>query len=336
MTSNKVFIVAEAGVNHNGSLNIAKKLIDVASKAGADAIKFQTFDAESLAKHDAPKASYQIKNSFNKESQFKMLKKLEFTKKMHNKCFKYCKKKKILFLSSAFSIENLKYLNSFKLQIIKIPSGEITNTPFLKFAGKLKKNIFLSTGMSNMKEIKKALTLINNSGTKKNKITILQCNTAYPTPLSDVNLKAMLNIKRKLKVNIGYSDHTDGFIAALGAVALGAKVIEKHFTLNKKMQGPDHKASLNPTELREFCKKIRIMEKVLGSSVKKATISEKKNIKIVRKSLVASTFIKKGQKFNKKNITSKRPGTGLSPIYYEKVMGKKAIRDFMKDEFIKI
>jgi len=333
--NNKTFIIAEAGVNHNGSLKKALKLIDAAVSAGSNAIKFQTFKAENLTTDYAPKSEYQKYKSLKKETQFQMLKKLEFTDVMHKACFKECKKKKIIFISSAFDIESLKYLKKFKLNYFKVPSGEITNIPYLEVLGKFRKRIILSTGMSNISEIKKALKTLIKSGTKKNNITLMQCTSAYPAPYNEINLNTIATLRNKFKLNVGFSDHSLGVQASVAAVALGAKVIEKHLTLNKKLKGPDHKASLNPKEFKFMVQSIRIVEKTLGNKIKRITKSEKKNIYVVRKSIVASTQIKKNEKFNNFNITCKRPGTGISPFFFKKLIGKKSIKNFNKNDLIK-
>jgi len=334
--NNKTFIIAEAGVNHNGSLKKALKLINVAKVVGANAIKFQTFKAENLATDYAPKAEYQKYKSQKKETQFEMLKMLEFTDKMHKACFKECKKKKIIFISSAFDIESLNYLRKFRLNYFKVPSGEITNIPYLEVLGKFGKKIILSTGMSNIYEIKKAIQTLVLNGTKKKNITLMQCTSAYPAPYEEINLNTINTLKNSFKLNTGFSDHSLGVQASIAAVALGAKVIEKHLTLSKKLKGPDHRASLNLKEFKFMVRSIRIVEKVLGSKIKKITKSEKKNIHIVRKSIVASTIIKKNDKFSNFNITCKRPGTGISPLLFKKLIGKKSMKDFCKNELIKI
>ena len=287
----RVFVIAEAGVNHNGNIKIAKKLIDVAANAGADAVKFQTFKAENLATKNLKKASYQ-KNINNKENQFDMLKKLELNEKMHLQLIKHSKKKNIKFLSSPFDHESIEMLHKLGLDIIKIPSGEITNLPYLRHIGKLKKKIILSTGMANIIEIKNALNILLKSGTKKKNITVLHANTEYPTPMKDVNLRAMITIGKKFDINIGYSDHTLGIEVPLAAVAMGASCIEKHFTLDCNMEGPDHKASLEPNQLKTMVLAIRNIETALGSSIKKLSNSEKKNLNIVRKSIVAKSNFK--------------------------------------------
>ena len=332
--TNKTFIIAEAGVNHNGSLKKVLKLIDVAASAGANAIKFQTFKAENLATDNAPKAEYQKYKSLKKETQFQMLKKLEFTEAMHNACFKKCKKKKIIFISSAFDIESLYYLKKFKLKYFKVPSGEITNIPYLENLGKFRKKIILSTGMSSISEIKKALETLITNGTKKKNITLMQCTSAYPAPYNEINLNTIPTLRNKFKLNVGFSDHSLGVQASVAAIALGAKVIEKHLTLSKKLRGPDHRASLDPKEFKFMVESIRIVEKTLGDKIKKVTKSEKENIKIVRKSIVARKNIIKGDKFSKDNVTTKRPQVGISSLYLNKVIGKIAKKDFKYNEFI--
>ena len=331
---NQTFIIAEAGVNHNGSLKKALELIDVAKLCGADAIKFQTFKAENLTTNYAPKAEYQKNNSLKKETQLEMLKKLEFTEEMHEACFKKCKKKKIIFISSAFDIESLKYLNKFGLKYFKVPSGEVTNIPYLEVLGKFKKKIILSTGMSNIYEINKAIkTLVMNGMNKKN-IILMQCTSAYPAPYDEINLNTIATLRDKFKLNIGFSDHSLGVQASIAAVALGAKVIEKHLTLSKKLEGPDHKASLDPKEFKFMVQSIKIVEKTLGKKMKNITKSEKKNIYIVRKSIVALAKIKKNEKFSNFNITCKRPGIGIPPLFFKKLIGKKSTKNFNKDDLI--
>ncbi len=328
----KTIIIAEAGVNHNGNFNLAKKMIIEASKIGVDFIKFQTFSADTLTTKYAKKPSYSIskKNPF----QHAMLKNLELQKKNFLKLKKVCKKYKIGFLSSAFDIENLKFLNKLKLEFFKVPSGEINNVPYLRQLAKFKKKIILSTGMSNLKEISFALNTLKKGGVKKTKIFLLQCNTDYPSPLTDANLNVISLFKKKFNIQVGYSDHTSGIEASTAAVALGAKIIEKHFTLNKKFKGPDHKASLDVKEFRTLIKSIRKVEIAMGNPYKNITPSEKKNIKLIRKSLVANTNIKKGEVFNEKNLTSKRPGTGKSPSLWDSYIGKKAKKNYTKDQLI--
>jgi len=330
----RVFIIAEAGINHNGSINLAKKLIDVASEAEADAVKFQTFKAKNLSTKNSEKANYQKKTTKQSDTQFHMLKKLELSKETHIELINYCKKKKIKFLSSPFDHDSINLLNELGLEIFKIPSGEITNLPYLRKIGKLNKKIFLSTGMSNMDEIRNASDILINSGTKKNNITILHANTEYPTPMKDVNLKAMVTIGNNLDLKFGYSDHTLGIEIDIAAVAMGASCIEKHFTLDCNMEGPDHKASLEPDQLKKMVKSIRNIELAMGNGIKKPSESEKQNIKVVRKSIVAKTIIKKGEIFNENNITIKRPGNGISPMKWDDVLGAKATKDYNEDELI--
>lgn len=332
----KVFIIAEAGVNHNGSLKIAKRMIDAAAKAGADAIKFQTFQAKSLVSKRAPKAAYQKRTTANNETQLEMLSRLELNLKDHEELISHCRNKRIKFLSSAFDLESIGLLNRLKLNVFKIPSGEITNLPYLRKIGSLHKSCILSTGMSDLQEIKEALKILVLSGTKKENITVLHCNTEYPTPFKDVHLLAMLTIKKELGVKVGYSDHTSGIEVALAAVALGATVIEKHFTLDKNLKGPDHQASLDPEELSKMVASIRNIESALGSGIKKMSPSEADNAAIVRKSIVAAVDIKKGDILGVKNLAVKRPEGGISPMKWDTVLGKVAKKNFDRDEFIKI
>jgi N,N'-diacetyllegionaminate synthase len=331
---NGVFIIAEAGVNHNGSIDLAKKLIDVASSAGVDAVKFQTFKAENLATKNAEKANYQKNTTDQKENQFSMLKKLELSKEMHLELINYSKNKNIKFLSSPFDHDSIELLKDLGLEVFKIPSGEITNLLYLRHIGKLNKKIILSTGMSNMDEVKNALDILVNSGTKKNNITILHANTEYPTPMEDVNLRAMVTIGEELNVGFGYSDHTLGIEVDIAAVAMGASCIEKHFTLDCNMEGPDHKASLEPDQLREMVKAIRNIELALGNGIKKPSKSELPNIQIVRKSIIAKTKIKKGDVLKENNLAVKRPGGGISPMKWDDVVGTKATKDYKEDELI--
>jgi N,N'-diacetyllegionaminate synthase len=329
-----VFIIAEAGVNHNGSIDLAKKLIDVASNAGADAVKFQSFKADNLTTKNAQKAMYQKETTNIEESQFDMLKKLELSTEMHKELISYCKNKKIIFLSSPFDHESIELLEDLGLEIFKIPSGEITNLPYLRHIGKLGRKIILSTGMSNIDEVKNALDILINSGTKKENITILHANTEYPTPMEDVNLKAMVTIGNTFNVSYGYSDHTSGIEVDIAAVAIGATCIEKHFTLDNNMKGPDHKASLQPHELKAMVKAIRNIEVALGNGIKKPSKSEIPNIIIVRKSIVAKTVIKKGDTLNENNLTIKRPGNGISPMKWDDLIGTKSKKDYNEDELI--
>lgn len=329
-----VFIIAEAGVNHNGSLDLAKKLIDEAKKAGANAVKFQTFKAKNLASKEAKQAEYQKKNIGKEESQLEMIKKLELSYDEFEILSKYCKQKGIKFLSTAFDFESIDFLNNLGMDYFKIPSGEITNYPYLVKIAKLNKAIIMSTGMCTMEEIKEAYKLLKDNGAKN--ITVLHCTTQYPTPFEDVNLNAMLSIEKELNVEIGYSDHTLGIEVPICAVGLGAKIIEKHFTLDKNMQGPDHKASLEPDELKQMVDSIRNIEKALGDGVKKPSTCEIENIDIARKSIVAIKDIKKGELFSEKNLTTKRPGNGINPMRWNEVIGKKAKRDFKEDELIEL
>ncbi len=331
---NRVFIIAEAGVNHNGNIAIAKQLVDMAAMAGADAVKFQTFKAEKVVCKNARKADYQMQTTDQEEFQFDMLKKLELTPPMHEQLIEYCKQKNIMFLSTPFDIGSLYYLVGLGCEVVKIPSGEITNYPFLREAGKAKKKIILSTGMSTLKEVRGAVKVLKDNGS--NDVTVLHCNTEYPTPYGDVNLHAMCTLKTELKVPVGYSDHTQGIEVPIAAAALGATVIEKHFTLDKNMEGPDHKASLEPDELQAMVRSIRNIESALGSGEKIPSESEKKNIGIVRKSIVAKCNIDAGELFTEDNLTTKRPGTGISPMLWEKVIGCTAKRKFNADEMIEI
>jgi len=331
---NKTFIIAEAGVNHNGSIKLAKKLIDVAVEAGADAVKFQTFKADKVVSKYAPKAEYQKKTTCKNESQYEMIKKLELDEKAHKELISYCKQKGIMFLSTPFDHDSIELLNELGLEIFKIPSGEITNLPYLRHIGSLKKRVILSTGMSDLGEIEDALDVLINAGTLKENITVLHANTMYPTPMEDVNLKAMQTIAYAFKVDVGYSDHTLGIEVPIAAVAMGAKVIEKHFTLNRDMEGPDHKASLEPDELKAMVKAIRNIELALGDGIKKPTVSEIPNIKIARKSIVAKRVIKKGEILTEENLTTKRPGNGISPMRWDEIIGTVASRDYEMDDLI--
>jgi N,N'-diacetyllegionaminate synthase len=329
-----VFIIAEAGVNHNGSIDFAYKLIDAAVKAGVDAVKFQTFSAEKLVSKTAQKAEYQKKTTDALETQFDMIKKLELDVHNHKSLIKYCHKKDIMFLSTPFDHDSINLLNELGLNIFKIPSGEITNLPFLRHIGSLGKQIILSTGMSNLQEVDVALNILIEAGTPKVNITVLHANTMYPTPFEDVNLKAMLTIHEELGVAVGYSDHTLGIEVDIAAVAMGATVIEKHFTLDKTMDGPDHLSSLEPKELKSMVSAIRNTEKALGSYKKSPSPSESNNIDIVRKSIVASSSIIEGEVFSEKNITIKRPGSGISPMKWDKIIGTVASKDYKTDDLI--
>ena len=333
---NRVTIIAEAGINHNGNIEIAKKMIDAAADAKADMIKFQTFTAEKVISRFAPKAEYQKITTDPSESQLEMAKKLELKPDDFRVLYDHCKKKGIAFLSTAFDFEAIALLVDLGLNIFKIPSGEITNLPYLKKIGSLKKEIILSTGMADLSEIKEALRILYEQGTHRDNITVLHCSTAYPTPFSDVNLLAMRTIGDSCQVRVGYSDHTIGIEVPVAAVALGASVIEKHFTLDKNMEGPDQRASLDPYELKSMVNAIRNIEAALGDGIKKPSVSESLNIPIARRSLVAGKKIRKGELFSADNITAKRPGTGISPMRIDEVLGTKASRDFTEDELIEI
>lgn len=328
-----VFIIAEAGVNHNGDITLAKKLIDVAVEAGVDAVKFQTWKTELLVTKDAKQAEYQTENTKIEESQFDMLKKLELSYEDFRELKDYCDAKNILFLSTPDEVSSANFLVELQ-DIFKIGSGELTNLPFLRHIGGLGKKVILSTGMGNLREIEDALKVLIVAGTPKEKITILHANTQYPTPMEDVNLNAMLTIRDKLGVKVGYSDHTLGIEVDIAAVAMGATIIEKHFTLDNNMDGPDHKASLNPNELKRMVKAIRNIELALGSFSKEPSPSEKSNIEIVRKSIVASCGIKKGEILSEDNLTVKRPSNGISPMKWDEIVGTIAIKDYNKDELI--
>ncbi|TAH69982.1 MAG: N-acetylneuraminate synthase [Anaerolineaceae bacterium] len=331
---NRVYIIAEAGVNHNGSYEIARKMIDEAAKAGADAVKFQTFKANRLVSRKAPKAKYQIDATGTCESQYMMLRRLELTENEFIDLAAYVSKVNIDFLSTPFDLESMDFLKTFNMPYWKIPSGEITNKPYLMEIAATNKPVILSTGMSTMEEIQEALDIFSEYD--RNKITVLHCNTGYPTPYEDVNLRAMETIKTHFGVNVGYSDHTLGIEIPIAAVAMGATVIEKHFTLDRDMDGPDHKASLQPDELSAMVKAIRNVEKALGSAQKKPAPSELMNIRVARKSIVAKHDILKGDIFTGDNITAKRPGDGISPMRWHEVLGKTAKRDFLTDEKIEL
>jgi N,N'-diacetyllegionaminate synthase len=336
MRKSKVFIIAEAGVNHNGSLGVAKRLVDAAVTAGAGAVKFQTFVAERLVSRYAPKARYQKLNTRKNESQLSMIKRLELSTDDHKKLIDYCRGKRTVFLSSPFDLESVDLLAGLGLKVFKIPSGEITNLPYLRKVGALRKKIIMSTGMATLAEINAAMDVLLESGTKKSDISVLHCNTEYPTPFSDVNLYAMLTMKEMLGVRVGYSDHTAGIEVAIAAAALGASIIEKHITLDNHMKGPDHRASLEPDEFTRMVKAVRNIEAALGDGIKKPSGSETKNIMIARKSIVASGYIDKGERFTRYNLTVKRPGNGLSPMLWDAVLKRRADRVFHKDDAIKL
>ncbi len=329
-----VFIIAEAGVNHNGSIQLAKKLIDAAVRSGADAIKFQTFKADKLVSKTAQKADYQKQTTNASESQYAMIKKLELSTEAHHELIDYCNQLNILFLSTPFDLESIDLLNSLGMEIYKIPSGEITNLPYLRYIGSLGKKVILSTGMADLGEIEDALDILTAAGTSKENITVLHATTEYPCPIDEVNLKAMHTIAAAFAVKIGYSDHTNGIEIPIAAAAMGACVIEKHFTLDKTMEGPDHKASLEPDELLAMVTAIRNIEKALGTGIKKATPSEMKNITIARKSITAAQPIHKGELFSESNLSIKRPGNGISPMCWDEIVGTPATKDYCEDELI--
>lgn len=333
---NKTIIIAEAGVNHNGDIRIAKQLVDAAAMAGADYVKFQTFKTEELVSKDARKAAYQQRNISSTEdpSQYSMLKKLELSREHHCELVTYCNRKRIKFLSTPFDLSSIDFLASLHLGLWKIPSGEITNYPYLKRIALWHEPVIFSTGMCEMTEIEEAMKVLLRNGLTKEQLTVLHCNTEYPTPMRDVHLHAMKTIADQLGVKVGYSDHTLGIEIPIAAVALGACVVEKHFTLDREMDGPDHKASLEPKELAQMVSAIRNVEKALGGTEKKISASEEKNRCIVRKSIVAACDIKKGDVFTEENLTVKRPGDGISPMQWEHVLGKEAKQDFATDDLI--
>lgn len=336
MISDNVFVIAEAGVNHNGSLELAKKLVDVAVDAGADAVKFQTFKADNLVSKSAQKAEYQKQTTPADESQHEMIRKLELDENAHRELICYCKDKQIMFLSTPFDHDSIDLLNSFGMPIFKIPSGEITNLPYLRHIGRLGKKVILSTGMADLGEIEDALEVLMQTGVPKVRITVLHATTEYPCPIEEVNLRAMQTIGAAFGVKVGYSDHTQGIEVPIAAVAMGARVIEKHFTLDRTMEGPDHKASLEPKELKAMVQAIRHIDQALGNGIKKPSKSETKNIAIARKSIVAARDIKIGEPFSAQNITTKRPGTGISPMRWDEIIGQAALRDFAADELIEL
>jgi len=334
---NKVIIIAEAGVNHNGSLEKAKLLIDVASEAGVDFVKFQSFKASKLVSPNAKKAEYQKKNmGSHDDNQFQMLRNLELSEKDHDELLEYCNRKNVAFFSTAFDVEGLSYLDSLGLNLFKVPSGEITNYPYLRTLAEFGKPVILSTGMSTLMDIEKALEVLEQ-GIDRSMITILHCNTEYPTPMEDVNLKAMNTIESHFKTSVGYSDHTMGIEVPIAAVALGARVIEKHFTLDRELPGPDHKASLEPKELIEMVRTIRNIEQALsGSGIKEPSVSEKRNISIARKSIHAKTDLKKGSTLKEEDLIPLRPGDGISPMEWENIIGKELLADYSSFQKIQL
>jgi len=330
----KVYIIAEAGVNHNGRLDLAFKLVETAVEAGADAVKFQTFKAEKFISRYAEKAEYQKQTTEAEETHLEMVRRLELDRNAHEELIQLCRSKGIEFLSTPFDHESIDLLVSLGLERIKVPSGEITNLPYLRKVGSMAKEVIVSTGMTTLEEIRSTLRVLADAGTPKERITVLHCNTEYPTPFEDVNLKAMLTIRDELGVKVGYSDHTLGIEVPVAAVAMGAAVIEKHFTLDKNLPGPDHKASLMPDELKAMVRSIRNVEKALGDGVKRPSPSELKNKAVARKSIVAAKNIKKGEVFTKEKLTVKRPGTGISPMRWDEVLGQRARKDYQQDELI--
>ena len=337
LKQNKIIIIAEAGVNHNGDMAKAKALIDKGAEAGVDYVKFQTFKAGNLVTKQAKRAAYQDRNTQDNDTQYEMLKKLELSQAVHQELIDYCAQKGVQFLSTGFDIESLEFLARLGITIAKVPSGEITNLPYLRKVASLFPEVILSTGMATIIEIKDAVKVLTDNGVNRDKITVLHCNTEYPTPMEDVNLRAMLHIQQEVGVAIGYSDHTLGIEVPIAAVALGATIIEKHFTLDKTLPGPDHKASLEPDELKAMVSAIRNIEKAVGGSgLKEVSISEAKNKPIARKSIVAAKKIVKGELFTIENLTVKRPGTGISPMQWDDVIGKTAKKDFEEDDLIEL
>ncbi len=332
--SKRTFIIAEAGVNHNGSIDIAKQLVDAAAKAGADAVKFQTFNADKLVCGKAVKADYQITNTGNGESQRDMLRKLQLSEEDFIELKKYCDESGIMFLSTPFDIDSLKFLISIGITMVKVPSGEITNFPLLREIGKSGLKVILSTGMCELDEVARAVDILRKYGTKE--IIVLQCNTEYPTPFRDANIRAMLTLGETTGCEYGYSDHTIGNDVAIAAVALGASLIEKHFTLDKNMEGPDHIASIEPEELKSLVNSVRHIEEALGSGIKTVSDSERRNIEVARKSIVAKCHISRGDFFTEDNLTTKRPGNGVSPMLWDDIIGTVAAKDFEEDELIEV
>ena len=329
-------IIAEAGVNHNGDIDMARRLVDCAADAGADLVKFQTFSAKRLVTGEARKAAYQEKTTSAGESQQAMLRRLELTPAMHDELMAACKRRGIEFCSTGFDIESVDYLMGLGVSRIKIPSGEITNLPYLRRLGAYGRPLILSTGMSTLGEIEAALLALEQGGVGRDRVTVLQCTTEYPAPMAEVNLRAMQTLREALGVAVGISDHTEGIEVAIAAVALGASVVEKHFTLDRTLPGPDHKASLDPRQLMSMVAAIRNIEQALGDGVKRVTAREAENRPVVRKSLVAACPIAGGEQFSEANVTTKRPGTGISPMRWDEVMGRRAPRDFRPDELIEL
>jgi N,N'-diacetyllegionaminate synthase len=329
-----VIIIAEAGVNHNGDIEIAKRLVDAAAAAGADFVKFQTFSAERLVTRYAAKADYQKQNDGETNNQFEMLKRLELSEAMHHELTTHCASRGIAFLSTGFDIKSIDFLNALGIPMFKIPSGEITNLPYLRHIGGLGKSVVMSTGMATLEEIGAALEVLVKAGTPRERVTVLHCTTDYPAAMKDVNLRAMHAISTAFGVAVGYSDHTEGIEVAIGATALGATVIEKHFTVDRSLPGPDHMASLEPNELKAMVTAIRNIEVALGDGVKRPTASESRNATVVRKSLVAARPIRSGESFTLENLVVKRPALGMSPMQLDRILGTPATRDYGIDEVI--
>jgi N,N'-diacetyllegionaminate synthase len=336
VTENHVLVIAEAGVNHNGDLGLARRLVEEAARAGADLVKFQTFSADRLVTQSAKKADYQRQTTDATESQHAMIRRLELSEEAHRMLAEHCRQYGIGFFSSGFDVPSIDLLAALGLDRFKIPSGEITNLPYLRHIGRLGKPVILSSGMSRLDEIESALRVLEAAGTRRELVTILHCNTEYPTPMTDVNLRAMQTIKNAFGVAVGYSDHTEGTEVAVAAVALGATVIEKHFTLDRNLPGPDHRASLEPDEFKAMVRAIRNIELALGDGIKRPSPSESKNLPIARKSVVAARQIRAGELFSAENLAVKRPGTGISPMRWDEVIGQIARRDFEPDELIEL
>lgn len=334
--TNRILIIAEAGVNHNGDLGLAKQLIDVAAEVGTDLVKFQTFSADRISTRSAEKADYQSEATDRNESQHEMLRRLELTGVMHQELIAHCATRNIGFFSTGFDITSVDLLVSLGLDRFKIPSGEITNLPYLRHVGQLGKDVILSTGMATMGEIEAAIDVLEAAGTPRAKLTVLHCTTEYPTPMAEVNLRAMIGIREAFGVAVGYSDHTSGIEVSIAAAAMGACVIEKHFTLDRSLPGPDHKASLEPDELKAMVVAIRNIEIALGDGIKRLTPSEVRNRRVARKSLVASQAINAGEIFCAENVVAKRPGTGISPMRWDEIVGRRAGRSFAADEPIEL
>lgn len=332
----KTLIIAEAGVNHNGDLALAKRLVEVAARAGADIVKFQTFKADRLVTASAEKARYQKDSTGNDESQYAMLRRLELSDAAHTVLLEHCRSCGIEFLSTGFDIESIDFLAGLGVTRFKVPSGDITNLPLLRHVGAKQGEVILSTGMSDLDEVAAAIAALENAGTARENIIVLHCTTEYPATLASVNLKAMETMRLALRVRTGYSDHTQGIAVATAAVALGASVIEKHFTLDRDLPGPDHRASLEPQELTAMVQSIRAVEAALGDGIKRLTADEVGNRPIARKSIVAARFIAKGERFSEQNLAVKRPGTGISPMRWDEVLGQTAPRYYDKDELINL